>query len=93
MSILNKVQVIEFMFDCVVGSRVLLNSKINARIKKDLRSFCQELEEQFYTVMEKMVQFYSVKIVDKSVESKDAVFAVPSVETCTLLNFLRGSRG
>jgi hypothetical protein len=87
-SILNKIQIIEFLFDCIVGSRIIINREMNPLVKKEIRSFCQELEEQFYAVMNKLIQFYSSKIVDKDVTSKEAEFPVPSIETCGLLNIL-----
>jgi hypothetical protein len=61
---------------------------MNPVIKKEIRSFCQELEEQFYSVMEKLIQFYSSKVIIKNVTSKDSEFPVPSIETCGLLNIL-----
>ena len=87
-SILNKIQVVEFLFDRIVSNRILLNERVISVTKNEIRSFCQELEEQFYEVMEKLIQFYSSKMTEKNVADKNAVFLVPSVETCALLNIL-----
>lgn len=87
-SIFNKVQVVEFLFAAVAGQGVLSHAKANAQIQKEVRAFCKELEEQFYSVMGKLVGFYSQRVSEKSVSGKDAVFLVPSVETCALLNIL-----
>jgi hypothetical protein len=87
-SIFNKIRIVEFLFDIVVSSKIMINSRSNAVIRNEILSFCKELEEQFYSVMEKLIQFYAFKVSEKNVTSKDAVFLVPSVETCALLNIL-----
>ena len=87
-SILNKIQIIDFIFERLINLNLIKNKNFNENIKKEIKSFCQELEQQFYNVMEKIIQFYSQKISEKVVDKKNSTFDSPSMETFGLLNIL-----
>ena len=87
-SIFNKIQIIDFFFKRICETQIVLNTEVNESLKLEIKSFCSELEEHFYGVMEKLVMFYSNKISEADVESKNVPYVMPSMETCGLLNIL-----
>jgi flagellar hook-basal body complex protein FliE len=87
-SILNKIQILDFFFSRICEMKVVTHEENNKLVRLDIKRFLNELEQQLYGVIEKIVDYYRVKVTEIDVSSKNFTFTMPSIETCGLLNIL-----
>ena len=87
-SILNKIQILDFFFNRCCQLGILNIEETSNIVRLDIKRFLNELELQFYSVIEKIIDYYKKKVNEYEVTSKNFTYTMPSIETCGLLNIL-----
>ena len=85
---LNKIQILDFFFNRCCQLGILNIEETSNIVRLDIKRFLNELELQFYSVIEKIIDYYKKKVNEYEVTSKNFTYTMPSIETCGLLNIL-----
>ena len=87
-AILNKLQIVNFLFERVLTLKIVQQSKNSEVVRKEIKVLCADMENNLYTVASTLIGYYGEQISSKQVDSSRENFIVPTMETCGLLNIL-----
>lgn len=87
-AILNKLQIVNFLFERILTLGIVQQSKTCEVVRKEIKVLCADMENNLYSVASTLIGYYGEKISAKQVDSSRENFIVPTIETCGLLNIL-----